>query len=358
MAAILATFAAYRRALQPANDDRSTTRWLLWTAAAAALAFLLRPDGLLVAAAVGLHWLVTRRRVAWQPVALFAALSLPWLVFAWLTYGSPVPNTLVAKATQGLGEEVPRLGPWAGTGWRQVGATVPRGRRLGLCWTGACVRAPAIRPFADAAMGSPGHRGAHPAWACAAISGTTLRSRPCWPCWPVTGPLPASAGWPAVSADRTLPAWRRAFSRSRWRWRCSFRRLRPRPHWLNRRSRAAASRPTSAPARFCVSCALRSEDTPQVGMAEIGLIGYVSDCPIVDFAGLLQRDVAHLRVSPADKMAWTIQRYQPELLVLSGGTSYPSAAERTTLVPPALRTDRTSRTRGLPQRRLSARHRP
>ena len=122
MAAILATFAAYRRALQPDNDDRLTTRWLLWTAAAAALAFLLRPDGLLVAAAVGLHWLVTRRRVSWQPVALFAALSLPWLVFAWLTYGSPVPNTLVAKATQGLGEEVPRWGPGlvqAGGKWAQ-----------------------------------------------------------------------------------------------------------------------------------------------------------------------------------------------------------------------------------------------
>ena len=71
-------------------------------------------------------------------------------------------------------------------------------------------------------------------------------------------------------------------------------------------------------------CASR-EDIPRVGMAEIGLIGYVSNCPIVDFSGLLQRDVAHLRVSPADKMAWTIKRYQPELLVLSGGTNYPTA---------------------------------
>ena len=111
MAAILASFAAYRRALQPNNDDRLTTRWLLWTATAAALAFLLRPDGLLVAVAIGLHWIVTRRRVTWRPVALFLALSLPWLLFSWLYYGSPVPNTLAAKATQALGNGITLWGP-------------------------------------------------------------------------------------------------------------------------------------------------------------------------------------------------------------------------------------------------------
>jgi hypothetical protein len=64
-------------------------------------------------------------------------------------------------------------------------------------------------------------------------------------------------------------------------------------------------------------CASRNQP-PLVGMGEIGLIGYVSNCPIVDFSGLLQRDVAHLRLHPTQKLAWTIQRYQPELVVLAG----------------------------------------
>ena len=68
---------------------------------------------------------------------------------------------------------------------------------------------------------------------------------------------------------------------------------------------------------------LCADGDPAVGIAEIGLIGYVSDCRIVDLAGLLQRDVAHLKLNPADKMAWAIQRYRPELVVLTGGVNYP-----------------------------------
>ena len=52
IASILAAFSAYRRVVMPGVDSRRQQRWLMATAAAAAAAFLLRPDGLLVALAI------------------------------------------------------------------------------------------------------------------------------------------------------------------------------------------------------------------------------------------------------------------------------------------------------------------
>ena len=323
MAAILAAFAAYRRALRPSNEDRLTTRWLLWTATAAALAFLLRPDGLLVAVAIGSHWIVTRRRMVWRPVALFLALSLPWLVFAWLTYGSPVPNTLVAKATQALGEDVTRWGAGlvqALGDWTQqfpvaaflaliglVLALVRRqsGRSPMLLWTALTIIAHSaldVRsyfwyyvPFVAvlALLAGDG--------AAAVALWLTVRLEQRRFAGLATGLLAAALAFAVL-----VPAAKAAS-------------LLTQPPIPRRREQAYL-----ASAEFLRElCASRTDPT-RVGVAEIGLIGYVSDCSIVDFAGLLQRDVAHLRVSPADKMAWTIKRYQPEYLVLSGGTNYPT----------------------------------
>ena len=128
MAALLATFAWYRRALASSPDRRAEDRWLLWTAVGAGIAFLLRPDGALVGLAVGLHWLVTRRRIPWRALAVVAAIGLSWVLFAWLYYGSPLPNTLAAKVSQGMDYSSGRWGPqllvvaeqWAST--HRVGA--------------------------------------------------------------------------------------------------------------------------------------------------------------------------------------------------------------------------------------------
>lgn len=65
--------------------------------AAAAVLLLLRIDGavmvlLLLAAAL---W--RERRIPWRGLLLFACLTLPWLLYATLTFGSPLPLSLRAK---------------------------------------------------------------------------------------------------------------------------------------------------------------------------------------------------------------------------------------------------------------------
>ena len=67
------------------------------------LCLLARPDLALWAAIVGIYLLLdafhSRR---WRPlcitIAVSAAVYLPWILFAWAYYGSPIPNTILAKS--------------------------------------------------------------------------------------------------------------------------------------------------------------------------------------------------------------------------------------------------------------------
>ena len=72
------------------------------TALFAALAFLTRPDGILVPAVLAAHffWKI-HRPIPWKAFTLFLALTLPWIFFAWAYFGSPFPVTLAAKQHQG-----------------------------------------------------------------------------------------------------------------------------------------------------------------------------------------------------------------------------------------------------------------
>jgi hypothetical protein len=67
-----------------------------------AFAALARPDGLLVAGVLALDFtLRVRRPVPWKAVGVFLAPLLAWIGFAWAYFGSPLPVTLAAKQNQG-----------------------------------------------------------------------------------------------------------------------------------------------------------------------------------------------------------------------------------------------------------------
>ena len=71
------------------------------TGLAAALATLLRPDGILVAGVLGAHFLVSRRqKIPWSALSLFLVVTGAWVIFAWSYFGSPLPVTLAAKQLQ------------------------------------------------------------------------------------------------------------------------------------------------------------------------------------------------------------------------------------------------------------------
>ncbi|MEW6366872.1 MAG: hypothetical protein AB1714_19770 [Acidobacteriota bacterium] len=68
------------------------------SAIACAVAFLLRVDAAILIVVLLVHFAVARRRVPWKPLAVFLAAAGPWLVFATLYFGHPVPNSVLAKA--------------------------------------------------------------------------------------------------------------------------------------------------------------------------------------------------------------------------------------------------------------------
>lgn len=72
------------------------------TAIIAALAFLARPDGILVAVIISTDYIIrVRRPIPWRAIGIFLLITLPWFIFAWIYFGYPLPVTLAAKQSQG-----------------------------------------------------------------------------------------------------------------------------------------------------------------------------------------------------------------------------------------------------------------
>src|SRR5262249_21198139 len=96
------------------------------TAIASALLVLTRPDGGLWAAVVVAVALWRGRRAAIRSLGIALLLVIPWVVFAWLYFGSPMPHSVVAK--QIIGQRQPFSFYW---GWFLNSLGVARGGPLG-----------------------------------------------------------------------------------------------------------------------------------------------------------------------------------------------------------------------------------
>lgn len=86
----LGAFAAYAR-----------KRYFM-TAILAAIVTLTRHDGLLVPLVLILDYVLRiGKPIPWKAIMVFIGLLLPWLLFAWIYFGYPLPITLLAKRQQG-----------------------------------------------------------------------------------------------------------------------------------------------------------------------------------------------------------------------------------------------------------------
>lgn len=80
--------------------------WAFWAErrnvgawAAAGLLLLLRVDGGLLVAIMAISSLVRDRKIPLAGLALFLAITAPWLIYATRTFGSPIPASVIAKLT-------------------------------------------------------------------------------------------------------------------------------------------------------------------------------------------------------------------------------------------------------------------
>ena len=75
---------------------RGRTKWL-W--ALGAVLYLLRIDGLLLLLFLAYDACIYTRRIDWKAIGIFVLVALPWTLFAWHQFGTPVPTSLIAKIT-------------------------------------------------------------------------------------------------------------------------------------------------------------------------------------------------------------------------------------------------------------------
>jgi hypothetical protein len=304
LALILGTFLYYQR------------RSYLWTALLAALVVLTRPDGALLPVLLAVHFLlVIRQPVPWKAILLFILINLAWFGFAWVYFGSPLPVTLMAKQQQGIMTISQRFLPGF--------LTVIKGYtgNLGYLLAGVLVL-----PGAAAII----FRHAYRQWLLLilwtlvyfiaySVLGVTRYFwyyAPLVPAFIVLVGLGINQIWdlrkkfngafmPAIAAGAAICCF--AFLgfthwRSLWQFRV----------YEDKR----------IPAYFQVGNWLRY-NTPEgasVGAVEVGAIGYYSHRPMVDFAGLIQPDVARQLsrdTTYEDAAIYAAENYHPDYMVLT-----------------------------------------
>ena len=122
-----------------------------YTLAACQLAILvlLRPDGAIWAAIVGMAIALQRRTIPWRQAAVALLILSPWVLYASLTYGSPIPHTVTAKHAIGQSSTfMPRLSAIALRDFATwyAGATGFDPNRLVLALTGLGAMSMMARP--------------------------------------------------------------------------------------------------------------------------------------------------------------------------------------------------------------------
>jgi hypothetical protein len=307
-------------------------------AACAGLAAAARPDGLLFAAVIGLDGLAQtwfarrsgpRSPWPWAAVGSFLLVWLPWVLWAWAYYGSPLPVTLAAKQAQGTlavsqsfwGGFWQTLHTSAQAGYFRLELVLALGGaaylagRLARGWRGGALRTGLadLRPL-----------GLLLGWTVAYFVAYTALgvTRYFWYYAPLLPALTVGIGLGlealGQAAERIFPPRSMLLSLGLPALVCAGLVL----------AQGQALAHTAPDARMIVYRQagewLRANTPPEasVGTLEVGLLGTTSQRRMLDFAGLLQPETAaQLSVQGSyDRTAlWVVQRYHPEVLVLQEG---------------------------------------
>ncbi len=286
---------------------------VLLAAALLALATMVRPDGMLAAAALALVHLVRRQPIPWRAATLYAILTGAWFLGLWHYFGSPLPVTLMTKQQQGRMAISTRFwdGLWAllrGYGqdpryWLHIalalfglGQVATRSRHWLplLLWT-------ALYILGYSLLGVSRYFWYYaplmPAFVVLVAEGTSalLRSLP-----RLRLPRLATMGVTGLLSIALLGPLIAGVLAGSWRGDPRLRVYRETGQWLEAHTPPGAS----------------------IGLLEVGVVGYYAQRPVVDFAGLIQPEVAR-RFSTSttyqESATWTIQTYEPDYVLLHHG---------------------------------------
>jgi hypothetical protein len=320
IALCLGTVACYQRA-----------RYNL-AALTAALAVLTRPDALVLTGTLIIHFLYSQRmnirlfrqelsRLPWQAAGIFCLVLLPWVIFAWFYFGSPVPTTLFAKQQQASLQDTVSFVPGLLTilsqfrGWNYLITAL-----LALVGVISSLRLlPALHWLT--------------AWAVLYFITFGILEVPSYS-WYYAPLVPAFILAFAAGLDR-LPGFlqdlqRKLFDGENQPFQMTIRYFPPLLLLLLLSAQLAhlwqvrLTPDTRFPIYHAAGQWLRLHSMPgsTVGTLEVGIIGYTSGLPMIDFSGLIQPEIA-IQLEQTGSYAATanqaFHRYHPDFLVLQRG---------------------------------------
>lgn len=307
------------------------------------LAVLTRPDALLAASVLVIDYLVYRRsagpsakpenRQVGLAIFTFALVVIPWIGFAWVYFGSPIPATLLAKQRQGLMLVSQKFAPGLLTVVHDYQTRLFLWLEALLAVSGLpALLTPSPVNAAPANSAAPRRWILVVAWSGLHFAAYTLLgvSRYPWYYAPLVPGFLVLTGLGIQNLSRL--AGRRLAA--------------PGPAILSGAlvvilllSQAAYARENMSSVdprygQYRAAGQWLARNTPQqtlVGTLEIGVIGYYGARPLVDFAGLLQPEVARQlgpQTSYSDAAIWTVEHYRPQYLLLHRGL-YPQLESAT-----------------------------
>jgi len=288
-----------------------------WTAALCAGAVLVRPDGALVPLVLAAHYLLRRRPaqgqgVPWRALLAFAGLTLPWLAFSLWYFGSPLPATLFSKQhqgqmmiSQGFAAGLARTAQLYAAAW-------PFGLEGLLLGMGLAMLAWRFRSWALLLSWTFAY-----ALAYGALGVTSYF----WYYAPLVPMTVAGVGLGLDGLQRLLARLRKGV----WATALSLALLAILLLGQGRNLWERSQHPDTRVAAYIAVgrwLAANTTQTATVGALEVGIIGYYARRPMVDFAGLIQPEVAaqlQAATTYEDAALWAMKRYGPQYLVLIDG---------------------------------------
>jgi hypothetical protein len=290
-----------------------------------ALAVLARPDGLLIAVVIAADFLLRRRQpIPWRAIPIFLIPLLAWFSFAWMYFGSPLPVTLAAK--QGQASLQNSVGFARGFfSLAETFVTLPEHMaQAGLAALGLIALLRTARSW-----------GLLIAWNLAYLTAYALLGVTNY-FWYYAPLMPGFLALVGMGSEVLFDLLRQVYSR------VSLERLFSGSLREHKKEfvgliliilaifqiKNAWNISQNPDRRFEIYRAagewLNENTLPnqQVGTLEVGIIGYYTANPLVDFAGLIQPQVADQftsRTTFEDSALWALENLQPAYLVLHDG---------------------------------------
>jgi MFS family permease len=286
--------------------DRSRLEVAAVTLAAAAM---IRPDGLLAAAVLAAYHLFSRRIVPWRPVILYLALTGIWFSGLWLYYGSPIPVTLLAKQQQGLMAISPSFP-------ERFVTLVRNYLRMPFVWVHFALALVGLAQIARKAH----HWLPLLTWTAAYFLAYSMLGVSAY-FWYYTPLLPAMVILVAEGLRALARLLARVVSRELVVVGTGLLIIVLLSPLLGVTLRAAWSPDSRQPLYREIGEWLdqNTDINATVGTLEVGIIGYYADRTMLDFAGLIQPDVAQQlgkTTSYAEPTVWAIQTMAPDYVIL------------------------------------------